>query len=338
MSEVTGISPSPSVSRDHFLSHLAGARSCGLDVAAICVGFGVTAADLERSELRIPYDVLSQVRLEICRMLDDENAGFLEQPARWGSTVFFCRAIVSSRTLREALYRYERFSAILPHEVGVRVVEGPEVTAVEFDFGHAKPIDVRAEAENKIFFLLSFAMWLTDRTFLPRWIGFACPRPDYAADYAEVASCPYRFDEPAHRLVLESAVLREPVRRSPRLLNQFLANHLNFLVQQGLAIASVAAQVRRLVEADMAADLDAVSASLGIPPTTLRRRLRGEGASFQGLKDEVRRTRALHYLAERGLTVAETAALTGFSDPAAFSRAFKGWTGASPGSIARSRG
>jgi AraC-like DNA-binding protein len=56
------------------------------------------------------------------------------------------------------------------------------------------------------------------------------------------------------------------------------------------------------------------------------------------VKDEVRRTRALHYLTERGLTVAETAALTGFSDPAAFSRAFKAWTGASPGSFGRARG
>lgn len=327
--------PSMTVARDHFLRHLEGARSCGLDVGAICEQFGVTAADLDRSDSRLPYDALNQVRLEICRLLDDENAGFLDQPARWGSTVFFCRALVSSRTLREALYRYERFSAILPHEVGVRIVEGPAETAVEFDYSNAKPLDVSAEAENKIYFLLSFAMWLTDRSFLPRRIDFAFPRPAYAADYSQVASCPYAFDAPVHRLVLESAVLREPVRRSPRLLNQFLANHLNFLIQQNLVMASVAERVRRLLEADPALDLEAASDTLGIPPTTLRRRLKGEAASFQGLKDEVRHRRAVHYLVERGLTVAETAALTGFSDPAAFSRAFKAWTGASPGAFGR---
>ncbi len=325
------------VARDHFLSHLAGAQSCGLDPAPICEQFGVTAAELARPESRLPYDALNQVRLEVCRLLDDENAGFLDQPARWGSTVFFCRALVSSRTLREALYRYERFSAILPHEVGVRVVEGPAETAIEFDFVNAKPLDVSAEAENKIYFLLSFAMWLTDRSFLPRRIGFAFPRPAYAADYSQVVPCPYVFGEPVHRLVLDSAVLREPVRRSPRLLNQFLANHLNFLIQQNLVLASVAEQVRRLLEADAGTDLEAASETLGIPATTLRRRLKSEGLSFQEMKDEVRQRRAVHYLVERGLTVAETATLTGFSDPAAFSRAFKAWTGTSPGAFGRAR-
>lgn len=323
------------VARDHFLKHLEGALAAGLAIEPVCESLGVTAEMLADPSARVPYEALNQVRLEICRLLDDENAGFLERPQRWGSTVYFCRALVSSRTLREALYRYERFSAILCHEVNVRIVEGADETAVEFAFPERPGLDVSAEAENKIFFLLAFSLWLTDRRFLPNRIDFAFPRPAYAADYSQVVPCRHRFEEPVNRLVLDSSLLREPVRRSPRLLNQFLANHLFFLIQQNLVLASVTEQVRRLLEADASADLESVSEMLAIPPTTLRRRLKGEGASFQALKDDVRQQRAMHYLVERRLTVAETATLTGFSDPAAFSRAFKAWTGKSPGAFCR---
>ena len=328
------------VSRDHLLSHLAGATACGLDIGRVLTAVGVDPAVLDDPLGQVSYQQLSEIRLEVCRVLDDENAGFHDKPARWGSTVYFCRAIASSRTLREALYRYERFAKILDDEMAVRVVERHADTAVEFRFVNRKAIDLRAHAENKLYFLFSFCLWLTARRFLPRMIGFDFAEPGFAADYPRFVPCPYRFGDDANRLVIDNALLREPVRRSPRLLNQFLASHLSHLITEAPCPAAVADKVRRLIDAGLAAspDLDVVSATLNIPPTTLRRRLKIEGRSFQEIKDEVRRTRAIHYLVDKRLSVSETAELTGFSDPAAFSRAFKSWTGRSPSEFARPDG
>ena len=109
-----------------------------------------------------------------------------------------------------------------------------------------------------------------------------------------------------------------------------------FLIRENIAMSSVAERVRKLLTASAGAnpDLESIAAALQIAPTTLRRRLKSEGCAFQALKDEARKTRAIHYLVEKRLTVAETAGLTGFSDPAAFSRAFKTWTGQSPSAFA----
>ena len=48
------------------------------------------------------------------------------------------------------------------------------------------------------------------------------------------------------------------------------------------------------------------------------------------MKEDLRRKLAMGYLAEKKLSIGEAAYLPGFSEPAAFSRAFKRWTGCSP--------
>jgi AraC-like DNA-binding protein len=63
---------------------------------------------------------------------------------------------------------------------------------------------------------------------------------------------------------------------------------------------------------------------------TLFRQLKAEGVTFEQVLDELRLRLALDYLRARKVSVNETAYLVGFSEPAAFSRAFKRWTGASP--------
>jgi AraC-like DNA-binding protein len=47
--------------------------------------------------------------------------------------------------------------------------------------------------------------------------------------------------------------------------------------------------------------------------------------------DDLKRRMALHYLQGKKASVTDTAYLVGFSDPASFSRAFKRWTGTTPG-------
>ena len=60
------------------------------------------------------------------------------------------------------------------------------------------------------------------------------------------------------------------------------------------------------------------------------RQLKAEGTTFEKVLDELRCQLALQYLRGKKASVNETAYLVGFSEPAAFSRAFKRWTGSSP--------
>lgn len=95
--------------------------------------------------------------------------------------------------------------------------------------------------------------------------------------------------------------------------------------------------VRRAVErhlepqlADGPIRIGEVARALGCSRQTLYRRLKSEGTTFERVLDDLRRLVALRLIREEGLSVKDAAWRVGFSDPAAFSRAFKRWTGASP--------
>jgi AraC-like DNA-binding protein len=76
--------------------------------------------------------------------------------------------------------------------------------------------------------------------------------------------------------------------------------------------------------------MDAIAERMALSRQTLLRRLKDEGATFEKVLDELRHRLALDYLGAKKVSVNEAAYLVGFSDPAAFSRAFKRWTGSNP--------
>lgn len=78
--------------------------------------------------------------------------------------------------------------------------------------------------------------------------------------------------------------------------------------------------------------IERVARDLGCSRQTLYRRLKAEGTSYAQLLDGLRKRLALRYLRD-GLSVKDAGYRLGFSDPAAFSRAFKRWTGRSPSDL-----
>lgn len=106
------------------------------------------------------------------------------------------------------------------------------------------------------------------------------------------------------------------------------------------AASSPPSRLRREVEQRLEALLESgdvgierVARDLGYSRQTLYRRLKAEGITYERLLDGLRRRLALRLVREQGLSVKEAAYRLGFSDPAAFSRAFKRWTGSSPGEM-----
>jgi AraC-like DNA-binding protein len=102
--------------------------------------------------------------------------------------------------------------------------------------------------------------------------------------------------------------------------------------------ASTSAMIRQLLRntpPDKWPELNTLAGLMHMSGTTLQRRLQLEGLNYQRLKDNFRRDIAIDLLSVDQLTVAQVAERTGFQETSAFHRAFKKWTGVSPGAYRR---
>src|SRR5690606_11533385 len=127
-----------------------------------------------------------------------------------------------------------------------------------------------------------------------------------------------------------------PLPRRDDVLNRILRRHAQFLLDRQ-ASAGAAATLTDRVRMELLrtskiglASFEQVVRALAMSLRTLQRRLRLEGVSFEAISDDIRTTLAKSYLRDSGMSISETAYLLGFSEPSAFSRAFRKWTGTSP--------
>lgn len=180
--------------------------------------------------------------------------------------------------------------------------------------------------------------WLVGRRVPLRQVDFRCGPPEHGADYRLFFGAPVRFHAPVSRLAFDAAFLTLPSIRNERALREFLRRAPANILVRYRHDAGLAARVRgRLRDRPAPAwpTFEELARQMRLPASTLRRRLAEEGQSYRDIKDELRRARAEDLLLGGSRAVAEIAAELGFSEPSAFHRAFRKWTGLSPGAFRR---
>lgn len=153
------------------------------------------------------------------------------------------------------------------------------------------------------------------------------------AELQVLLRCPISFNAPSTRLVLRASILSRPLRAPNPGLFDYLGRHAALLQERVQSLASLSARVRELVAAQVREgepSQQRIAQRLGLSERTLQRRLADEGVAFTTLVDETRTELARLHLSDPKLAVFEVAFLLGYSEPSAFNRAFKRWTGQSP--------
>jgi AraC-like DNA-binding protein len=249
--------------------------------------------------------------------------------------------IRNSRTLGESLERLARYT-----HVNNSIAD----CVLEVDDERARVSFVQPPSMSLAFVRLSATAWLASCVVIvrqlvgsdwaPREVLLPNPEPGSAdrEAYRELFRCPMRFGAPAAVFVVAKSELSQAVRGADPALADLMEPHLERALAEAQPVSRSAAAVRRVLVAMLGGQeptLDRIAKRLGTTPRTLQRRLRDENTTFQDLLDAVRHELALVHVAEQAASIDEIAWLLGFSNGSAFHRAFKRWTGVTPGEFRR---
>lgn len=153
------------------------------------------------------------------------------------------------------------------------------------------------------------------------------------ACYEAHLGAPLHLGAQSAQIVFDAAILSTPLLAADEELEAYfsacLARAMPLDADEAPLIAKVRGAIQRaLPHAD--ATLDRVAASLGLGSRTLQRRLSEHELKFGQLLEQTRRALATSYLRDRDRTLLEITYLLGYSEQAAFTRAFKRWYRTTP--------
>lgn len=313
-----------------------GLRVLNVDVDRVLEQVGLAQDAIRDPETRIgPEQALKLISAAI-EATGDENLGLrlsqLYEPGAFGVLDFLGQSAKNLREAIEVLLRYERI-----HQNGMR-------TSLEINDGvacikqvmlHPYPMP-RAVSENSIGNLVVIASKLTGLDFKPDETWFAHDAPADTSMHESLFRSPIRWNAPHDALFFAASCLDAPLLKTNPALASVLHGHAKTLLARLSVAGSVADRVRERIVAGLPraeVSLDRVARELEMSSRTLQRRLHEEGTSHEALLDELRHRLSLEYLEKPHLGSEDVALLLGFSDSRAFRRAFKRWTGLSPGSF-----
>jgi AraC-like DNA-binding protein len=246
----------------------------------------------------------------------------------FGIVEYVCR---SAPTLREALRQWIRYLALLDDAVEVGLVESDGLVALRVLSESEAP----APASHELCFALvaRHARAMCSSAFRLAGVRYSHRAdPAQRARHREFFRCAISFGADQTEILFEPAVLEQPLKTADPSLLAILLPAADEQRGRKPPEALFADQVRRALRSGFRTEstqLEQIAALLGLTPRNLQRRLKDEGLSFQTLRDEQRSELADRYLRE-GMSLAEISFLLGFSEPSAFFRAFKRWTGKTP--------
>ncbi|WP_437777274.1 AraC family transcriptional regulator [Sorangium sp. So ce1097] len=317
----------------------------GADRAALLDAAGLLDAPLDDPDARVPLAAFYALVEQAAAALSDPHLGLdfaaRFQPEQLEALGFLA---MSSPNLGEALRRMLRYQQLWSEgERYTLELRGGRAHVGFTPFGPDRPAHGHV-AEMFAFDVLVNGGRMSGAPIQAVAVRFRHAPAGDPGEKARRLGAAARFEAPETELVLPAEALARPLPHANEALAAFLERQVGALAARlpgaGSSGQALADRVRALLAERLreGADLGALAARLRMSPRTLQRRLGDEGTSLQALLDEVRRGRAAALL-EAGMAIGEVAYLLGYSEPSAFHRAFRRWTGETPEAFrARARG
>jgi AraC-like DNA-binding protein len=321
------------------------AVSKGASRTALATRSGIAPGDLTHGDSRLAlsrYVALMRAGQELC---DDPALALHFGESVDITEISIACSVGGTRTFDEAFTQLNRYARL---DIDVHLIEGGDRFTLVRQNGEVWIVDTRSRpndfpelTESTFARMVCSARRLSGDRPVFKEVHVTHAEPLHSSEYRRVFGAPLFFGSDRNGLRIDHELVsswRFPA--SPRYVTAVLRDHAEALLRRLEESRSTRGRVESVLAPLLPtgdANVGTVAQRLGLSRQTLFRRLRSEGVTFRQVLDELRHKTALYCLMEEKVSVKKTARLVGFSDAAAFSRAFTRWTGSSPGAHVRVR-
>jgi AraC-like DNA-binding protein len=243
--------------------------------------------------------------------------------------------IVASETFREAIDRIVRYATVVlspSMETAVRDERGQLIYTCHSVPGAARPSFESIEAISAS--IVRTARFLMERDVSPCEVRLQRPEPPQTGRFERFFRCPVRYGSDHYRIAFDAAVADRllPTRHADlgSVADRMAEDYVERVRSSGLLTDQVREVVARVL-VDGEPTQSAVAARLAMSCRTMQRRLQEESTTFRDVVADVRIALAKQLMRSERLPTNLIAERLGFSDTAAFRRAFKRRTGMTAG-------
>lgn len=290
---------------------------------------------LSNPDNRIPFSQLVAFYEQGARLTGDDAFG-LHLGERVAPELFdvLGYVVINSPTFGEALNRLIRYHSIWSDGAVYNLDIRGTRAHLTYEYNSEITDERRHDCEMTLSILVNFARRGTGVDWAPQEVSFQHSKPPAISEHKRIFRSQVHFDSPLNELIFDSSLLSLRMMKADPGLCLILDRHAQELLSKRPRAESLISQVRQLLgEALNVGDdprIETISRKLGISVRTLQRKLREENTSHQELLDEMRSVLSRRFLQEPKVAICEVAYLLGFSEPSAFHRAFRRWTGITP--------
>jgi AraC-like DNA-binding protein len=311
---------------------LVAAEQAGLSARDLMANAGLSPADLEDRDA--PVDI--HRHLHMVREIVSRQPG-LNTGLRTGMTATVARFGVLGYVLRyatnlhRALTDYVRFQRLVT-DVTTWSIERDSIYRLRLTV-HPYLEPIPSAAEVQLATIISVSRQLTKTHLVANQVSF-CHQPNGdPREHEQFFGCPVIFGAERYEIQLAPDVMELPIESADELSHQRFLHFAEGVLSKNTGLQATSEAVRQYVTKNLhqgSPRREQVAHAFGKTARTLLRHLEQEGQTFEQILDDSRRELALAYAADNRLAAFEIAGLLGYTEPSAFFRAFRRWTGNSP--------
>lgn len=309
-------------------------QSQGYDPAPLFIAAGINLEDSSNPNVRFPTVKMQHLWRLALEETGDPAFGLVVaknfQPAALHGLGF---AWLASNTLHDALARLVRYSHLINSLPDFRLEHGDNTVDLVVSLPDLGPDFVYAATDSGLAIFLRMCQITAGTAIIPAHVTMQRPEPADKTAYDNMFGPAIVYAAPAHRLSFDAALVNAPLPMAhpelARLNDQTVIDYLARFERSNLTMQVRASIIEQLP--DGRPNQEDIAQTLNTSLRSLQRRLKDEDTNFKTLLTETQQELALQYIQDSSRTIGEITYLLGFSEPSNFTRAFKRWTGKSPG-------